>query len=272
MTRWPLVAAPLAGVRAGPAVAVVGLVVAAALLAPLAGYPVGADVDPAAASAWPSAQHPLGADHLGRDVAMRALLATRAFVGPGAAAVALALGAGVPLGAAAGWDRSPLRAAARLVVDAAAAVPAVVLVLLLAAVRGPGASTWALGAGVAFAPGVAALVRDRLERLVVEQHVDAARAHGFPGWYVLWVHGVWVGCGRALARRAVELLGACAALEATLSYLGLGTAEPWPSWGNMLAFEWGHPLGPATWVPAAALWAVVATTARAGRSLAEAPR
>lgn len=266
----PLLTAPFRGLRAGAALAALVALLVVAIASPALGYPVGADVDPAAAAQGPSAAHWLGTDHLGRDVAMRAALATRAFVGPGLAAALLALTAGVPLGAAAGWDRSPLRGPARLWIDASSAIPAVVLVLLLAAVRGGGATTWALGAGLAAAPGIAALVAERLERLAIESHVEAARAHGFSEAWILGVHGLWVGAGRALVRRTLELLGAFAALECTLSYLGpLGTPEPWPSWGNMIAFEWGHPATLAVAAPALLMWAVSSATARAGRALAE---
>ncbi len=262
--------APFRGSRVTPALALVGLLLIGACLSPL--LPSGSVVDPAATSQWPSPGHPLGTDHLGRDVALRAVHATRSFVGPGLFAVALALCLGVPLGAAAGWDRSVLRRPARTVSDALASVPGVVLVLLLASTWGAGPVAWAVGAGIAAAPGIAELVRERLERLVVRSHVDAARAHGFSERHVLWIHGVWLGAARGLARRSIELLGVFAALECTLSYLGsLGVAEPTPSWGNMIAFEWGHPVGPATLVPASLLWLTASLTARAGRAFAEVP-
>ncbi len=267
-----LLLAPFRGVRAAAAARWWAALALAALIAPALGYPVGADVDPAAASSGPSAAHWLGTDHLGRDVAHRALLATRSFVGPGAAAVGLSFGLGIPLGAAAGWPQA-LRPVAEVLIDAVAALPAVVLVLLVAAAGGGGSTAWVVGAGVAGAPGVADLVRERLERLAVESHVEAARAHGFSEVRILWVHGVWVGAGRALTRRAIELLGGFAALECTLSYLGpLGVPEPTPSWGNMIAFEWGRPLSAAALVPAVLLWATAAVTTSSARALAEETR
>ncbi|MEZ4238139.1 MAG: hypothetical protein R3F59_18725 [Myxococcota bacterium] len=130
------------GVRRAPLVgwlgtAVLLAVLLAALLSPLAGYPVGADVTTARSEA-PSAAHWLGTDHLGRDVFWRLLLASRAFVGPGSLACAVAAGLGVPIGALAGWWTGPASQALRGALGAVAAIPALVLVVLGCARFGTG--------------------------------------------------------------------------------------------------------------------------------------
>ena len=73
------------------------LLVLVALLSPLAGYPIGADVDAAARSQGPTLAHWLGTDHLGRDVFWRVALASRTSVGPGLLSCAIAAALGVRL-------------------------------------------------------------------------------------------------------------------------------------------------------------------------------
>jgi peptide/nickel transport system permease protein len=250
--------------------AVVLGVVLVAILAPLHGYPVGADVDPAVASRGPCADHWLGTDHLGRDVFWRLLLASRAFVGPGALSVAVATGMGVPLGAVAGWSDHAGALVARTVVSSIATVPRLVLVLLGCSIYGNGWLQLALAAGLGAAPALAEAVRERVERLRIEEFVLAARAHGLPDGRILWVHLVLVASGRAIARHALEAFGGFVVVECTLSYLGsFGVQEPDPSWGNMLAFDWGRGLAWSSVAPALAIWATVGGTALASRLFAE---
>ncbi|MEQ1503155.1 MAG: ABC transporter permease subunit [Myxococcota bacterium] len=259
--------APMAGI-----VGAIGLtaVFALALLAPLGGYPIGADVDPSVASQGPSAAHWLGTDHLGRDVAWRTALASRAFVGPGLVACAVAVGAGVPLGAAAGWSNGPLGLGIRAGIGVVDAIPRVVLVVLGCAIHGSTAGSLAVIAGLATAPALASAVLERIERLRIEEFVLASRAHGLSDARILAVHLVGIGCGRTIGRRSCEAFGAFVVLECTLSYLGgFGVQEPTPSWGNMLAFEWGRGLGPSVWAPALALWATVTACALTSRLFAE---
>ena len=158
-------------------------------------------------------------------------------------------------------DRSRIEEAVAL-----AAVPALVLVVLVLSVWG---NTWPLlgmATGLALAPRLHQAVVQRLEVLQHDDYVLAMRAHGVPE-LELWLGHLLVGAaGPALLRALLRGLALVLVLECTLSYLGgLGVQEPWPSWGNMLAFEWGHSWGPAVWAPVAALlatlWACQAATA-----------
>jgi peptide/nickel transport system permease protein len=256
---------------------VLGLVLATAFLAPLGGYPIGADVDPAASSRGPSADHWLGTDRLGRDVFWRLLLASRAFVGPGALACAISGTLGVSLGALAGWRQDAGAQVVRAGLGAVASVPALVLVLLGCARYGNGPVQIAVFAGIATAPSLAEAVRSRIERLRHEDFVAAAQAHGLSDLRILVVHLMGIACGRTIARKLTETFGSFVLLEATLAYLGVrvggagfGVQEPMPSWGNMMAFEWGSGLTVPFLAPAVALWATVWATAQAARMFAEA--
>jgi peptide/nickel transport system permease protein len=261
--------------RRAPATGLVGAavllgVVLVAILAPLGGYPVGADVDPTARSLGPSLAHWLGTDHLGRDVFWRLLLASRAFVGPGLLACAVAAVVGVPLGAVAGWSGGWVAMAIRIPLGSVAAIPRVILVLLGCAIYGNGPLQLAFIAGLSIAPSLAEAVHERIERLRLEEFVLASRAHGLSDLHVLAVHLVGLACGRTIARHLFEAFGAFVVLECTLSYLGgFGVQEPLPSWGNMLAFEWGRDVGASVLAPGLALWLTVCACTLTSRLFAE---
>ncbi len=251
--------------------AVLALVGLAALVSPLAGYPVGADVDALSRDLPPSAEHLMGTDHLGRDVYFRWLLASRAFVIPGTAAVALTLAIGVPLGALGGFVGGSVGSVVRFALGSVASVPALVFVLLFCTIYGAGTWQLATSAGIAAAPAVAQTVHDRVEALRRAEFVLAAEAHGVPRLRLLLAHLVGAGAGPAILRQGLATFGQFVVLECTLSYLGgFGVPEPQPSWGNMLVFDWGRTLSLSVVAPALAIWATVAATVAAGSAFAEA--
>ena len=250
--------------------AFVALLMLVSVLAPLGGYPIGADVDGTARSLGPSAAHWLGTDHLGRDTAWRLVLASRAFVAPGVLSCAVAAALGVPLGAFAGWSGGGASLWVRTAIGSVAAVPRLVLVLLFCAVYGNSPIVLALGAGLAAAPPLAEAVHMRIERLRLEEFVLASRAHGLSEFRIVLVHLVGAACGRAIARHLLEAFGAFVVLECTLSYLGgLGVQEPVPSWGNMLAFEWGRGMGASVLAPGLAIFVTIGACTLAASLFAE---
>lgn len=242
----------------------------AGVLSPLSGYPVGADVDPLARSLPPSGEHWLGTDHLGRDVFWRLLLSSSAFVGPGLLSCATTLLLALPLGALAGWVGGSTSQLVTTLLGSVAAVPRLVLVLLCCTIFGNDPVTLALSAGLGAAPSLAAAVRERIERLKLEEFVLASSAHGLSPWRILLLHLLAIASGRAIARQLCEAFGAFMVLECTLSYLGgFGVQEPVPSWGNMLAFEWGRELSMGALAPGLCIWGTLLAAALAARLFSE---
>ncbi len=235
-------------------------------------YDIVADVDPASAGVGPSAANWLGTDHLGRDVAWRMLLSTRAFVGPGLLACVLASVIGVGAGALAGYVGGPVASIVRWISTVTASIPRFVLVLLAIAIYGN--STWLIGAvaGIAYSPAVAEAVFGRIDSLRRADFVLAARAHGLNASRILLYHLLWVSCRRMVGRHALNLFGYLLLLETTLSYIGgFGVMEPEPSWGNMLAFEFGYRTGNpwGVWAPALAIWVTILCCGLVSEALAE---
>ncbi len=240
---------------------------AIALVAP---YDVVADVDPTRASLGASAAHWLGTDHLGRDVGWRLLLGSRAFVAPGLVTAAIAGGVGTLAGALGGWFGGPVASGVRYVFTVFASVPRFVFVLLAGAIFGADATVLAVATGIACAPAVGEAVTARLDALRRAEFVLALRAHGIPEARILLFHLLWVNARGLVARQVLQAFGFFLVLETTLSYLGgFGVQEPTPSWGNMLAFEFGIPDGNVlAWLaPAVAIWAGILGTALLGQDL-----
>lgn len=250
--------------------ALLGGVALAWLLALVLPYDLVTDVDPARASLGPTAAHWLGTDHLGRDVLHRLLLGSHAFVGPGLLAAFTAGLLGGLGGTLAGWHGGPAALALRYAATVVASIPRFVLVLLAGAIFGADTTILALATGVACAPALVDALHARLEALRRAEFVLALRAHGVPDRRILLHHLVWVNGRGLVARELLSTFGFFLVVETTLSYFGgFGVQEPAPSWGNMLAFEFGISDGnPLAWLaPAAATWAAILGTALVGQAL-----
>lgn len=249
-------------------------VVLASVAAPIAGYDVVGDVDPSRAFASPSPAHWLGTDHLGRDLGWRLLLASRAFVGPGLLACVTTFALALPLGAASGWFGGLPARVIRYGFTVISSLPRFVLVLLVLSIYGNGATVLAIAAGCAYAPTLGEAIHERIEGLRSADFIAAHRAHGVPEWRLLGVHLLWGACRRVIARHLLTLFAFFLVLETTLSYLGFGVQQPYPSWGNMLAFDLDH--AQAGWLPllapAGSIWAVIAALTWVRRGLEEGDR
>lgn len=182
----------------------------------------------------PSATYPFGTDPYGRDVLSRVLYGARVSLSLAFAAVALALLLGTTYGATAGLlggavDRWLMRA-----LDVALSLPRLLLLLAVTAFW-PHVSLVALIVllGTTGWFDVARLVRGEVQALAERDFLVAARATGVPRRRVLWRH-VLPHLVPLLVVSASLNVASTIALEAGLSYLGLGVQDPTPSWGTIL--------------------------------------
>jgi peptide/nickel transport system permease protein len=208
-------------------IAAVGL--AAAALAPH--DPVAMDFR--ALLAPPGPGHVLGADHFGRDLLSRVVYGARLSLRVGALSVALALLVGVPIGALSGYTGGALDNALMRVMDALMAFPALLLALGLVAAMGPGTTSAILAIGIVYIPGVARLTRGVVLAERGQEYVEAARALGQADGWILGRH-VLPNCTSPLLVQATVNFANAIVIEAGLSFLGIGTPPPTPSWGLML--------------------------------------
>jgi peptide/nickel transport system permease protein len=181
----------------------------------------------------PSAGHPMGTDQYGRDLLSRVMRGAIASLAVGAIAVGIGMGVGVALGAAGGWVGGWLDEATMRVADAIYGFPAVLSALLVAAVFGPGVLISMVAVGVAYVPVFARLTRASVLSLQTQEFVTAARALGARDGAILRRH-VFPNTVSPLIVQATISFPLAILAEAALSYLGLGTQPPYPSWGLML--------------------------------------
>jgi ABC-type dipeptide/oligopeptide/nickel transport system permease subunit len=228
----------------------------------------GGSPDATLADALPSLAHPLGADHLGRDVVERLLAALSVVSRPGLLAAALCVALAVPLGAGAGWLGGLPASALRVATGILSSIPALILAMLV--LLGWGASPTSLGiaCGLAAVSPLAVAVLDRIESLKRAEFVLAARAHGLSDARVLAWHLVGVACRDTILREVGAAIASVVVIDVTLAYLrDLGINEPIASPGNMIAMalRWGAP-NPMAWgAPlAAALCLIALCTPRGG--------
>jgi peptide/nickel transport system permease protein len=190
-------------------------------------------MDLAARLEAPSAGHPMGTDQYGRDLLSRVMRGAIASLAVGAVAVGIGMTAGVVLGAAGGWVGGWLDEAAMRVTDAVYGFPAVLSALLVTAVFGPGMLLSMVAVGIAYVPVFARLTRANVLALRAQEFVTAAQALGARDGAILWRHILPNTLSPLIVQATISFPLAILA-EAALSYLGLGTQPPHPSWGLML--------------------------------------
>lgn len=222
------------------AAALLALVYALALAAPLLA-PHGPD-DQFRDAEWspPGARFPLGSDGLGRDQLSRLLYGARVSLVSGTLAALAAVGVGGMLGALAG-SRGPLADSLLMrLADLSMALPWTYALLAVRAalpMEMPPAATFGimmLVLGVVGWARPARIVRGIVVSCRSADYVLAARSFGASNLYVLWNH-LLPEARSALAVQFVLAVPQYLMAEATLSFLGLGFSDGYPSWGNLLA-------------------------------------
>jgi len=184
----------------------------------------------------PSAAFPLGTDPLGRDVLSRIVYGSRVSLIVGFASVIIGTVLGTVLGLVSGYGEGRLDYVIQRGVDTAMAIPGIVLALAVMSVLGQSLTNIVIVIALVIAPGASRVVRGTV--LAVKQHtfVDAAEALGASPGRVVARH-VLPNVFAPILVIATVWLGNAIVIEAALSFLGLGTPPPTPTWGGMLSGE-----------------------------------
>ncbi len=215
------------------AVLVLLLVGAALLSLAWSPYPPAA-IDVPNKLAGPSAAHWLGTDSLGRDIASQILVGSQNSIAVGLIAVGIGVLAGVSLGLLAAARRGWVEALVMRASDFSIAFPALLTAILLAALLGPGLVTATAAIGIFNIPWFARVARAAAHGVWARDYVLAARAAGKGPWRITRDHVLPNIAAVLIVQASIQFAVAILA-EAALSYLGLGTQPPQPSWGRMLS-------------------------------------
>ena len=182
----------------------------------------------------PDASYWLGTDVFGRDVASLLLVGARASIVVGIIAVSIGLVIGTAFGLLASGRRGWVEEAIMRVADFGLAFPAILSAIMMTAVFGPSMVNAIIAIGIYNIPIFARITRASANAVWAREFVLAARACGKGAFRITLEHVLpnilSVLIVQATIRFAIAILA-----EAALSYLGLGTQPPQPSWGRMLS-------------------------------------
>jgi len=220
--------------------AIVGVGIVAALLLIALFADVLAPLSPTASDqtrtfAPPSWDHPLGTDQLGRDMLSRIIHGTRISLAVGVSSVLLALFVGVPLGMIAGYCGGGVDTGVMRVMDLILAFPIYLLAIILMVVFTPtagliGAMKVTGAIAIVRIPIYARLVRGSVLSIKEKEYIEACRAVGVRVPRILFRH-ILPNCLAPIIVTTTLGIATAIIVEATLSFLGLGTQPPTPSWG-----------------------------------------
>jgi peptide/nickel transport system permease protein len=186
----------------------------------------------------PSLTHPLGTDHLGRDLLSRVIAGSRIALSVGISTIAIALALGMTLGLIAGYGPRWLDNFLMLVFDAIYSFPTVILGLMVITLMGAGIATLMLVIVVVYTPAYARLTRTAALSLKSSEYIQAIESLGASKFRVIAVHLLPNIVGPLFIVASMDI-PSVVALEAGLTYLGMGIPPPAPSWGRILQEGFG---------------------------------
>jgi peptide/nickel transport system permease protein len=212
------------------------LVVAAALSLVWTPWPT-AEIDIPLKLKPPTLSHWLGTDQLGRDILSLLLVGAQNSIVVGLIAVGIGLSTGVALGCVAAASRANGRLWLEELImrasDFTFAFPALLSAIMLTAIYGPGLVMSIVAIGIFNVPVFARITRGAANAVWAREFITAARAAG-KGPLAITLDHVLPNIASQLIVQATISFATAILAEAALSYLGLGTQPPQPSWGRML--------------------------------------
>ena len=224
----------------------VGIVLLAAIFAPLVAPYSPFDLDVTKMLQGPSAAHWVGTDELGRDVLSRAIYAARVSMQVALLAVSVGLVGGTLIGMTAAYFGGILEQALMRAMDLLFSFPAILLAVVLMASLGTSVLNAMIAIGIVFIPGFSRLARASTQAVLRQQYIEAARSIGMSDFRIIF-REILPNIMAPLMVEAAVAFAYAVLLESALSFLGLGAQPPDPSWGNMLSTGRGF-MAQAPWL------------------------
>ena len=182
----------------------------------------------------PNLEHFLGTDHLGRDIYSRIVHGARVSLVVGVASTLLGSVLGGIIGLLSGYIGGKTDLVTQRVLDILQGLPLLVLALVMSAALGPSVQNVVIAISIPIVPRAARVIRSSVLSIREMQYVEAARSLGVRHLRIAFRHILPNTIGPFIVLCTAQL-GSAILVEATLSYLGLGVPEPYPSWGRMLS-------------------------------------
>lgn len=183
----------------------------------------------------PSLKHWMGTDDMGRDIFLRILYGAKYSLSVGVVAVLIAVVIGVPLGAFAGYFGGILEDIIMRVTDIFAAVPNILMAIVVVSALGQGMGNLMLAVGLCSIPQFVRITRASVLTVRDQEYVEAARAVGRSELQIIFGH-VLPNCLSPIIVQTTLRIASAIITAAALSYLGLGVVPPAPEWGAMLSY------------------------------------
>jgi len=197
--------------------------------------------------ARPGGAHWLGADFMGRDMYSRIVYGARVSLAVGIGSTALGCSIGVVIGLLSGYLGGWVDLIVQRISDILQALPLLVLALVMSASLGPSLRNTIIAIAIPLIPYAARVIRANVLAVRELSFVEAARAVGMSETRIALRH-VLPNTIAPLLVLGTAQLGSAILTEASLSFLGLGVPEPYPSWGRMLSESAAEYVRTAPWL------------------------
>ena len=181
-----------------------------------------------------SAEHPLGCDKLGRDIASRLIYGTRQSLQMGILAVAIGAVIGITIGSISGYFGVWVDNLCMRLLDIYQAIPMFLLCVALAAILGPSLRNAIIALGFGVVPGFARIMRASVMTVREKEYIDAARSINCGTGRIIMKHIIPNAIGPMIVQITMGV-GSCVLSGAALSFIGLGVQPPIPEWGTMIS-------------------------------------
>ena len=178
----------------------------------------------------PNWEHPLGTDMLGRDMLSRVIYGSRVAIYVGLLSLVLAIFVGIPLGIISGFYGGAIDNVIMRLMDIMLAFPIFLLAIVVMVILEPSTTNVVIALGIVRIPIYARIVRGSVLSVKALTYIEAAKALAVRDPRLLWRH-ILPNCMAPIIVTSTLSVGTSIIVEASLSFLGLGTQPPTPSWG-----------------------------------------
>ncbi|MBI4640583.1 MAG: ABC transporter permease [Candidatus Tectomicrobia bacterium] len=195
----------------------------------------------------PGVRHWLGTDHLGRDIYSRIIHGSRTSLAVGISSTILGAVLGGMIGLLSGYLGGKIDLIAQRFLDMLQGLPLLVLALVMSAALGPSVKNAIIAISIPLIPRAARIIRSSTLSIREMTYIEAARSIGVRRLRIAFRHILPNTLGPFIVLTTAQL-GSAILVEASLSFLGLGIPEPYPSWGRMLSVSAAEFAQKAPWV------------------------